>query len=133
MIKTILHEAKSEKECSELLKDLISSAEKNETIIHLPNWGNIYPKEKLVDAISNTKLVAVDRRHINEDTFALESQDFWEVVFDPDSPTHMLIQKTGSLFIQTMGGFRHRRKLAFSLWKNKRLKVAKVHTTLFRI
>ena len=86
MIKTILHEAKSEKECSELLKDLISSAEKNETIFHLPNWGNIYPKEKLVDAISNTKLVAVDRRHINEDTFALESQDFWEVVFDPDSP-----------------------------------------------
>ena len=32
MIKTILAEVKSEKDCSEILKDLIETAEKNETI-----------------------------------------------------------------------------------------------------
>lgn len=86
MIKTILAEVKSEKDCSEILKDLIVSAEKDETIFHLPKWGNIYPKEKLVDAIAKTKLVTVDSRHIDENTFALKSQVFWEVVYDPDSP-----------------------------------------------
>ena len=133
MIKTILAEVKSEKDCSEILKDLIVSAEKDETIFHLPKWGNIYPKEKLVDAIAKTKLVTVDSRHIDENTFALKSQVFWKWSMTQIALTPMLIHKTDNLFIQIMGGFRHRQKLAFSSWKNRPLKVVKARTTPFRM
>ena len=49
------------------------------------------------------------------------------MVFDPDSPNSYAHSKNRQPLHTDNGWFRHRRKLAFSLWKNKRLKVVSTY------
>jgi hypothetical protein len=104
---------------SKLFEEKLFSALNNEKIIKFCNLASKFSERLIIQAIINTGLVKLDTRHIDEKSFELKEQVFWQIAFDPNDPNSYAHSRERQPLHTDNGWFNNPPEISFFIMKKQ--------------